>query len=227
MTERSGRLEVGIIGAGRVGPILGRALAGAGHFVTAINAVSEEARERAETLLPNVDVVHPDEVIRRTQLVILAVPGDELEDLINGLTEADAWQPGQIVLHTSPNHGYGILTPAVTRGVIPIAFHPAMVFTGTSLDLTRLHEATVAVSAPTPVLPIAQALAVEIGAEPVVIEESDRAAYADAIDALTSLTRAVVTQALDSLREINPAHVSRTVGSIARAVIEEALTENE
>lgn len=224
---RAGRLDVGIIGAGRVGPILGRALAGAGHFVTAINAVSDDARERAETILPGVTFLHSDEVVRRTQLVVLAVPSAELPALVRGLADAGAWQAGQIVLHTAPEHGYEVLTPAMERGAIPIAFHPAIVFSGTSLDLARLHDATVAVSAPAPVLPIAQALAVEIGSEPFVVGEDARDAYADAIDALTSLTRALAHQALGTLREIDPEHASRTVGSIARAVLDEVLAENE
>ncbi len=41
-----------------------------------------------------------------------------------------------------------------------------MAFTGTSVDLTRLRDAYCAVTAPAPVLPIAQALVVEMGAEP-------------------------------------------------------------
>lgn len=227
MTARAGRLDVGIIGAGRVGPILGRAFAGAGHLVTAINAASDEARERAEALLPGVTVMPADEVVRCTQLVIFAVPGSELPDLVGGLTETGAWQPGQIVMHTSPVHGIDVFTPALSQGVIPIAFHPAMVFSGTSLDLARLHEATVAVNAPAPALPIAQALAVEIGAEPFVVDEADRESYADTVDALTNLTRALVQQALTSMRDIDGEQATRTVGAIARAVIEEVLTENE
>ena len=49
MTE-NGRLNVGIIGAGPVGAVLGLALAGAGHLVVGISAVSQENRERAEAL---------------------------------------------------------------------------------------------------------------------------------------------------------------------------------
>ena len=45
--QRSGRLGIGIIGAGRVGPVLGAALAGAGHAVVGISAVSEASRDRA------------------------------------------------------------------------------------------------------------------------------------------------------------------------------------
>lgn len=219
------RLDVGIVGMGRVGSVLGLALAGAGHRVVAVSAVSDDSVERAITLLPGVPILPVDEVILRAQLVVFAVPAAELPALVEGLTSTQAWQPGQIVLHTSAEHGYGVFASALSLGVIPIAFHPAMVFTGTSLDLATLKEATIAITAPTPVLPIAQALAVEMGAEPIVVTEADRAEYSDAVDALAQLSKAIVRQSLDRLQEIGIQRPEQTVGSIARAALEAALVE--
>ncbi|MGI8393656.1 DUF2520 domain-containing protein [Leucobacter sp. Z1108] len=220
---RAGRLGIGLVGAGRVGPVLALALAGAGHALTGVSAVSEESRERAELLLPGVPILDVPEVVRRSELVMFAIPGDELVGLVRGLTEIGAWQPGQLVLHTAPEHGYGVFSPALGVGVIPLALHPAMVFTGTSLDLARLAGATVAVTAPTPVLPIGQALAVEMGAEPVLVAERDRAEYAEAISAATEFSRAVVRQATDALREIGIERPDHVVGGLVRAAVEEEL----
>ncbi|MGO1539367.1 MAG: Rossmann-like and DUF2520 domain-containing protein [Leucobacter sp.] len=221
--DRAGRLGVGIVGAGRVGPVLGRALAGAGHAITGISALSEGSRERAETMLPGVPVLDVQEVVRRSELVLFAVPGDELPGLVHGLTETGAWQPGQIAVHTAAEHGYSVFSPALATGVIPLALHPAMVFTGTSLDLARLSEATVAVTAPTPVLPIGQALAVEMGAEPVVISEQDRAAYAEAVSAATEFSRAVVRQSADALHALGVERPDRVISGVVRAAIDEEL----
>lgn len=217
------RLGIGIVGAGHVGPVLGRALAGAGHAVVGISAVSDESRERAEAMLPGVPVLEVPEVVRRSELVVFAIPGSELEGLVHGLTELGAWQPGQIVLHTAAEYGYGVFTPALATGVIPLALHPALVFTGTSLDLARLGNATIAVTAPAPVLPIGQALAVEMGAEPVVVSEKDRSAYADAVSAATEFSRAVVRQAVDALRDLQLERPDRVVAGVVRAAIDEEL----
>lgn len=225
MSNAAGRLNIGIIGAGHVGPVLGRALAAAGHTVTAISAVSEESRERADTLLPGVSILTPDAIVRESQLIIFSVPSAELPGLVQGLTDTEAWQPGQLVLHTSPEYGYAVFAPALAHGVIPIAFHPALVFSGTSLDLARLQEATVAVNAPSPVLPIAQALAVEIGAEPIIVDESVREEYADAIAGLAELTASLARQTLTTLRDLGIDFPARTVGSIARAALDEVLLE--
>ncbi len=56
-------LRVGVVGAGRVGAVLGAALASAGHRVVAVSAVSEASRERAELLLPDVPVLPVEEVV--------------------------------------------------------------------------------------------------------------------------------------------------------------------
>lgn len=222
--QRDGRLGIGVVGAGRVGPVLALALASAGHAITGVSAISAESRERAESLLPGVPVLQVPEVVRRSELVLFAVPGSELPGLVHGLTETAAWQPGQLVLHTAPEHGYGVFSPALSTGVIPLALHPALVFTGTSLDLARLAGATVAVTAPAPVLPIGQALAVEMGAEPVVVAEADRPAYAEAISAAADFSRAVVRQATDALREIGIARPDHIVGGLVRAAVEEELS---
>ena len=42
--ERPARFDVGIVGAGRVGAVLGAALTRAGHHVTGVSAVSEASR---------------------------------------------------------------------------------------------------------------------------------------------------------------------------------------
>ena len=224
MTERSGRLGVGIIGAGRVGPVIGAALAGAGHAIVGISAVSASSRDRADAMLPGVPVLEVPAIIERSELVILAVPEDELEALVTGLAATGAWQAGQLVMHTAPGFGTGVLAPAAAAGAIPLAVHPAMSFTGTSIDLVRLRESYCAVTAPTAVQPIGQALVVEMGAEPVLIAESDRAAYAEAIAVATSYSGAIVGQAVGILQSLGIDEPGRVLAPLVRSAVENALS---
>ncbi len=217
------RLGVGIIGAGRVGPVLGAALAGVGHALTGITAGSDP--DRIEAILPGVPVLDADEVVRRSELVILAVPRDQLAPVVAGLAELGAWQVGQLVLHTDAVHGIDVLAPAASRGAIPLAVHPAIAFTGTSIDLRQLQGAFAAVTAPAAVLPIAQALAVELGCEPVVVAERDRAAYGEAIATATEFSASLVRQAADLLRGIGIDAPGRYLGTLVHSTIDRALTE--
>ena len=174
---RPGRLGVGIVSAGRVGAVLGSALRAVDHRVVGVHAVSEASRERAEMLLPGVPVLEVEQVVRRAELVLLAVPDDELAGLVGGLADVGAWRAGQLVVHTSGRYGADVLAPAQRAGAVPIALHPAMTFSGYSTDVARLTGCPMAVTAPAAFLPVGQALAVELGGEPFVLEEGARPAY--------------------------------------------------
>lgn len=221
--RRDGRLGVGIIGAGRVGPVVGAALAGAGHAITGITSGSDD--ERASAVLPDVPVLDAREVVRRSELVVLAVPHDELARLVAGIADVGGWQLGQLVLHTDPGYGTGVLGPAAACGAIPLAVHPAITFTGTSIDLRQLQAGFAAVTAPLAVLPIAQALAVELGCEPVVVAERDRAAYADAIHAATEFSRSIIQQSTATLRDIGVENPGGYLSALVQSTTERALRE--
>ncbi|MFK4762550.1 DUF2520 domain-containing protein [Microbacterium sp. ZW T5_45] len=221
--RRDGRLGIGIIGAGRVGPVIGAALAGAGHAVTGITRGSDD--ERASAVLPDVPVLDALDVVRRSELVVIAVPHDQLPGLVSGIAELGGWQMGQLVLHTDPAHGIEVLRPAAERGAIPLAVHPAITFTGTSMDLRQLQAGYAAVTAPPAVLPIAQALAVEMGCEPVVVAEADREAYADAIDAVAEFARSIIGQSTARLRDIGVPNPGGYLSALVQSTVERALRD--
>lgn len=220
---RDGRLGVGVIGSGRVGPVLAAALAGAGHALVGRTAASDD--DRASAVLPNMPVLAAPEVLRRSELVLVTVPGPELERTVAGLAEADLFQMGQLVLHADAAQGIEVLRPAAERGAIPLAVHPAMTFTGTSVDLRQLEATYAGVTAPAPVLPIAQALAVEMGCEPIVIAEADRAAYAEAISTASEFSRQIVQQATGLLRGIGVENPGGFLSSLVRSTVDQALSE--
>ena len=176
-------------------------------------------------MLPGVPLLDALEVVRRSELVVIAVPHDQLEGLITGLAEIGAWQPGQLVMHTDPGYGTGILGPAVAKGAIPLAVHPAIAFTGTSIDRRQLVNAYAAVTAPGPVLAIAQALAVELGCEPVVIAEEDRAAYGEGIATATEFSRSIVGQAVALLRQAGVPNPGAYLTALAHSTIDQALAD--
>ncbi|HEY0119860.1 MAG TPA: DUF2520 domain-containing protein [Cellulomonas sp.] len=220
---RPGRLGVGVVGAGRVGAVLGNALRAAGHPVIAVSAVSEDSRERAEMLLPGVPVLDIPEVVRRAELVLLAVPDDALGPLVAGLAATGAWQVGQIVVHTAGRYGARILDPARAAGVIPLAIHPAMTFTGTSLDLHRLEGCPFAVTAAAAVLPIAQALVVEIGGEPVVVDEEARGLYHAGLAHGANHLTVLVAQASAALAAAGVEDSGRMLRPLLEAALDGAL----
>ncbi len=225
--DRPGRLGVGVVGAGRVGAVLGSALRAAGHAVVGVSAVSAASRERAEVMLPGVPILDVPQVVERAELVLLAVPDDALPALVEGLVTTGAWQSGQLVVHTSGRYGWRVLEPAVRSGVIPLALHPAMTFTGTSLDLSRLVDCCFGVSAPGPVLPIAQALVVEMGAEPVIVPEEMRPLYHAALAHGANHLVTLVAQSLELLRSARIEPADRVLAPLLSAALDNALRSGD
>lgn len=220
---RPGRLGIGLIGAGKVGTVLAAALRAADHAVTGVHAVSEDSRSRAEALLPGAPLLEIPELLRRSEAVIVAVPDEVLAELVTGLAEAGHWRTGQLVVHTSARFGVDVLTPAREAGVIPLAVHPALEFTGTSLDLARLEQAGFGVTADPLMLPVAQALVVEMGGEPVVVQEEDRPLYAAGLELASDPLGTVAATAWQTLSAAGIEDPSRMMTPLLRSGVENAL----
>jgi predicted short-subunit dehydrogenase-like oxidoreductase (DUF2520 family) len=221
----NGRLSVGIVGAGPVGTVLGQALASAGHVVICIVATEPKNIERAEVLLPEVDIVTVPEIIQQADLVLLAIPAEEIKKTVTGIAEAGLFRSGQILAHTAGEYGYEVLEPAISKGVIPLAIHPAMTFTGTSIDLSRIRESYFAVAAPNVALPIAQALVIEMGAEPIVVSEENRKVYFEAISVANNFSKLIVNQSIGLLESMGIENARSVLAPVIRSAVEEALAE--
>ena len=225
MSNKPGRMKVGSIGDGLEGIILVKALAGAGHTAEAICVEKDESIERADSLLPRVEMVSMQEVVERCDLIIMAMDAESTEEAVTGLAQLGYFAPGKIVIHCSPERGYAILASAARAGAIPIALHPIVDFSGTSLDLLTLQDSVSAVTAPDSVLPIAQGLALEIGTDPIVIAEYQRPAYAEAFSSLNNFPKMIVSQAISELEAEEVPRVVDLVAPMARAAVERALRE--
>ncbi len=226
-SSKPARLGIGIISAGKVGAVLGAALREAGHAVVGVHAVSEISQTRAEALLPGVPILPIPTIVERSEVVLLAVPDDALGTLVSGLAETGAWQQGQIIIHTSGVHGANILAPAREHGAIGLAIHPAMTFTGLSVDLDRIKNTSFAVTGPAPFLPIAQALTVEMGAEPVIVAEADRGLYHAALAHASNHLMTITGQTLQILQSVGIKNPSHYLEPLLRASLENALASGE
>jgi predicted short-subunit dehydrogenase-like oxidoreductase (DUF2520 family) len=217
------RLRVGVVGTGRAGAVLGAALGRAGHPVVAAYAVSDLSRLRAEALLPGVPLVPVDEVLAEADLVLLTVPDDTLPGLVTGLVETHAVRPGQFLAHASGRYGYGVLAEATSAGALPLALHPVMTFTGTSIDLARLSGCPFGVTAPDLLRPVAEALVVEMGGDPVWVEEGSRALYHAALAHGANHLVTLVTQTLELLGAAGVEQPARLVAPLLSAALDNAL----
>jgi predicted short-subunit dehydrogenase-like oxidoreductase (DUF2520 family) len=222
--QHPAQLQVGLVGAGRTGTVLAAALARAGHRVVAASAVSEASIRRVRQALPGTAIWRPERVVAEAGLVLLTVPDDVLPGLVAGLASTGVPLEGRLLVHASGRHGLAVLDPAVRRGALPLALHPVMTFTGRPDDADRLAGVFFGVTAPAPLLPVAQALVLEMGGEPVVIDESRRDLYHAALAGAANHLVTLVAQSVELLREAGVSDPARMLGPLLSAALDNALS---
>jgi len=220
---KQGRLSIGVLGTEAAGIAMAQALAAAGHMVVAVSAAPLESDDALEVLLPGAKKLPDEKIIEAAELVLLAVPANEIVATVSEL--ADSWRAGQLVVHLAAQFDHEILQEAFAKGAIPLAIHPAMRFTGTSLDLNRMKESFFAVSAPAVALPIAQALVIEMGAEPIVIDSEARASYAEAIEVASNFSAMIVNQAIGLLEQAGVENPALVIAPVIESAVDQALSK--
>jgi len=222
-SEHPARLRVGIIGPGRAGTALGRALARAGHEITAASAASAASKERVRDNFPRAELTDPASVLAAADLVLLTVPDDVLPGLVEGLAATGAAFAGRLVAHASGAHGVRVLDPATRAGALPLAVHPVMTFTGREDDVDRIKGVSFGVTAPEPVRPAAEALVIEMGGEPVFIAEENRPLYHAALAFAANYLVTLVAESASLLAAAGADDPDRMLGPLLGASLDNAL----
>ncbi|GLI03502.1 Rossmann-like and DUF2520 domain-containing protein [Phytohabitans aurantiacus] len=213
---------VGVIGAGRVGAVLGAALERSGHRVVAASGASTGSKARRARLLPGAAELTPVEVAREaTDLLIIAVPDDALAQVAAGV--AAALRPGQVVAHTSGAHGLAVLAPVLASGARPLALHPAMTFAGTADDLAKLAGAAFGATAEPELRPFAERLVADLGGTVEWVAEDDRVLYHAALAHGANHLVTLVNEALDRLRDAGVVHPEKVLGPLLRTSLDNTL----
>ena len=221
--EHPARLKVGIIGPGRAGTALARALVRAGHQVTAAAAVSEPSKQRVRDNFPGAAITDPASVLDAADLVLVTVPDDVLPGLVEGLAATGAPYTGRLVAHASGAHGIRVLDPATRAGALPLALHPVMTFAGREDDVDRIKGVSFGVTAPDALRAAAEALVIEMGGEPVFIAEKDRPLYHAALAFAANHLVTIVAEAAALLREAGADNPGRMLGPLLGAALDNAL----
>jgi predicted short-subunit dehydrogenase-like oxidoreductase (DUF2520 family) len=217
------RLRVAVIGVGRVGSVLGAALKRAGHRVVAATAVSDQSLARLERLMPGTPVLPADDAIAAADLVLLTVPDDQLKGLVDGLASTGAWRAGQLAAHTSGANGIAVFEQAAEVGVVGMALHPVMTFTGRQEDLLRLDGAVFGVTSPEDFRPVAETLVIELGGEPVWVPEHARTRYHAALSMGSNHLVTLVNDSSDILRLAGVENPARLLSPLLNASLDNAL----
>jgi predicted short-subunit dehydrogenase-like oxidoreductase (DUF2520 family) len=139
-------VDVGVVGAGRVGTALAVLLGRAGHRIVAVSG-GERARERAKRFLPGVPHRAPTEVAAASEVVVVAVPDDVISAVCGDLAAARAFGKGRSVLHLSGSVPLSALESAEAAGGTVLSIHPLQTLPTVEDALQRLPGSGMAVTA--------------------------------------------------------------------------------
>jgi predicted short-subunit dehydrogenase-like oxidoreductase (DUF2520 family) len=166
--------RIAVLGLGRLGSCLARALAAAGVTQIAIATRERAAAEQiASNLGAGVHAVDASEIADRAELVFLAVPDAAVRDTCDALPLTAT----HAVVHLSGVLGLDSLEPAAVRGASIGALHPLQAFPACS-SADRFRGVYTGIEASDPALTAQlEAIARVLGATPFSLAGVDRAAY--------------------------------------------------
>jgi predicted short-subunit dehydrogenase-like oxidoreductase (DUF2520 family) len=220
-------LTVGVVGAGRVGAVLGAALQTAGHRVVAAAGESDASQRRMAELLPGTPRRKPSAVAKACDLLLLAVPDDMLANVVTMLADSGALHEGQHVVHTSGRHGLAVLAPARSVGAQVAAMHPAMTFTGTAVDLDRLPGTVFGLTADEDQRPFVEGLVADLGGTPMWVPEEMRTLYHAGLAHGANHLVTLVTEAMEILSAAGAADPAGTLRPLLTAALDNALEHGD
>jgi len=227
----SDRPTIAIIGLGRVGSVLGRALHAAQYPIVAV-ASRNHAKAEATAYTFAAHPVSPTVAAARADLVLLTVPDDVLPFLAHDLAAAGAWRAGQFVVHASGASPASVLQPAAEQGAMIGSFHPVAAFA--SPDATLPPGITFGIEAPKPLQQILIHMAHALGgyALPITAEQKTLYHAAAVIASNYTVTLAAMAAQLfdqlgaspeDALRALLPL-MRTTLDNLEQLGVPDALT---
>ena len=138
------RLSLGIIGSGKVGSTLAQLWFRAGYEIRAIyNRSPDKAYALAKSI--NSEVMEdPYQVLARSEIVFLTVPDNEIEHVVQKLSNASDLS-GKAFVHTSGSIGVEAMHSLFNQGALVGSLHPIFPFADIQSSIENLPGAVFAI----------------------------------------------------------------------------------
>jgi len=191
--KRSGRLQVSIVGGGRLGTALGRALRAEGHSIELVVSRRSSHARRAATLIgkgiPSVNSRALGEVktsavahLQRSGLVLISTPDDVVEEAAGQLTRlfkanSQGKKRKAVVLHTSGALSSEVLKPLRTAGFAIGSFHPLVSVADADSDSKIFRGAFFCVEGDREAVRVARSLVKDLDGRSFTIDAKSKALY--------------------------------------------------
>jgi len=163
-----------IIGAGRVGTALAKALRDKDYDIVAVLSRSLESAKRCAQLCSCPLAITDAARIPEVDIVIISVPDDAIQEVAEGLRRLEVLHEGSLVVHTSGAIPSDVLSPLRELGADVASVHPIQSITGPESDIRGVYFG---VEGDERALPRARRLVEDLGGIPLEIPEGEKSVY--------------------------------------------------
>ena len=170
--------DIGIIGAGRLGTTLGRALAAKGHRIRALADRSLESAKEGRRLVgqgrPVTDIAAAAAAGR---VVILCLPDEEIRAAVGRLARSGVDWRRKTVLHTSGALPAEVLGPLRKKGAAVGSIHPAQSFPEKGMPPSRFRGISFGLEGDQAALDVGGRFVRDLGGHALVLSAADKPLY--------------------------------------------------
>lgn len=168
---------IAIIGPGRAGSALGRALHAAGYPIAAIYARRPERGDLLAKELGARLTKTPEGALDMADLTIMAVPDDVIAPLAADLAQAQCVGAGRALVHLSGAQDRTPLMPLQPAGLRTGVFHALNTFKASPDTVRNIPGTLFGIDADEPLHTTLATMAADLGGEPFNLQGVDRARY--------------------------------------------------
>jgi predicted short-subunit dehydrogenase-like oxidoreductase (DUF2520 family) len=168
---------VAIIGAGKVGSILAKALSKQGYRLVGIASSTLESAGKLAQQFGVPATTKAADVTQYADIVIIATPDRCIGQVVKDAAQNGGFRSGQFVFHTSGGVSVETLSPASDVGVFTGCMHPLQSFADTESDMNALAGIYFALGGHEQAVAIAEGIVKQFGGHSFVISDKDRPLY--------------------------------------------------
>jgi predicted short-subunit dehydrogenase-like oxidoreductase (DUF2520 family) len=172
-------MNIGIIGAGKVGTALGYALKKKGFRIAVVASRRETSLAAARSYLGDEPVYTTDNerVLEMADVVAVTTQDREIKKVAEQLCSRKDRLDSTTIFHTSGAHTSSELSPLQQRGAHLGSLHPLQTFPDIDAGIAVLPETYIFIEGDPKSLPVLQTLASAVGLESVLIERENKVLY--------------------------------------------------
>jgi predicted short-subunit dehydrogenase-like oxidoreductase (DUF2520 family) len=194
--------SVAIIGAGRLGTSIGRALSEKGYTINALSCLSissaEESQQKIGQGYASTDNVRTAD---QGEIVFLTVPDDTIAHVVQELTSSPLSWKGKYVFHCSGLLTSSVLHPLQTKGAHTASVHPCYSFPKKQSRPDLFQDIYFALEGEDLAVAAAKDITGTIGALHINIRAEDKASYHTACSLASNMSVALLYTAITLLNK--------------------------